>query len=297
MKSIRGSLGGAPKSNFFSFQDIIMSVTGILIVIALMLALQIDKVSATPQKSASPQKNLVSDDVEPASATPEELARLEKEILVKKGNLEAIQSAAQTRESEAEIKQEIVKLEDQITRLSKQENNIAGVLPENIKLEEIKSKAAEIMRLRHEIQAQEDKLGSLMPSMQEGSQKVIELENKVKAAEAAVAQVRLEKRKLKLIRELSDTTKEPIIVDVSENRIVVMRFDKPEPLEMASEDSFKRYLKVCKKEEQYFVLYFRPSGAPRFDTLREIVKSAGFEVGYDATEENTDLTLGKGDKQ
>lgn len=291
MKSIRGTLGESPKSNFFSFQDIIMSVTGILIVISLMLALQIDKVSANPQKTQ------VSGDVDPASASPSELTQLESEILNKKTQLEAMQSARRTTASETEIQQEIIKLEDQIARLTKQGSTAPGTLSANGNIKEIKSKAAEIMRLRHEIEISVATLEKLRPSLQDGTQKGILLENAVKEAEAAVALVRLENKKLKLIRELSDTSKEPIIVDVGGNRIVVMRFDKPEPMKMDTVAAFERYLKVCNKEEQYFVLYVRPSGASHFEKLREVVKKAGFEIGYDATQETTDLSLGKEEKQ
>lgn len=267
-----------------------MSVTGILIVIALMLALQIDKLSAPPQKTK------VSGDAEPADASPEELANLEKAILTKKTDLEEMQSSRRTTETEVELSQDISRLEEQITRLSSREIATAGPPPGNLNIEEIKSQAAEIIRLRHEIRANEDKMAALEPGVLQVNQNAVELENKVKVAEASVAQIRLEKRKLKLIRELSDTTKEPIIVDVSGNHIRVMRFDRPEPVEMATVDGFERYLKACKKDEQYFVLYFRPSGATFFEQLRRTVKNAGFEVGYDATEENFDLSLGKADK-
>jgi myosin heavy subunit len=296
MKSIRGSLGAAPKSNFFSFQDIIMSVTGILIVIALLLALQIDKVGESSADHEINTKNLVSNDIDPPSSSPEELSRLEEEIWAKKNVLQDIRGSSQSNESENQIEQEILKIEDQIARLSKPDHAAESTIPSSLKWEEIQKRLAEINRLREEIKSQEEMLSSLVPRVENGAKKLIEMEAEVKATEAAVVQLRLEKNKLQLIRELSDTTKEPVIVDVSQNKIVVMRFDNPEPSEMPSEASFKRYLKTCKAEDQYFVLYFRPSGASRFESLREMVKSAGFELGYDATEENTNLSLGKGDK-
>jgi hypothetical protein len=273
-----------------------MSVTGILIVIALMLALQIDKVTESTSDHQSSTTNLVSNDKDPSSSSPEELIRLEKELLAKKNLLGEIRGASQSNESENQIEQEILKIEEQITRLSKPDGEVESTIQFSVKWEVIQKKYAEINRLRQEIKTQEEMLAALTPKVENGTEKQIELEADVKEQEAAVVQLRLEKNKLQLIRELSDTTKEPVIVDVSQNKIVIMRFDKPEPLEMPSEESFKRYLKTCKTEDQYFVLYFRPSGASRFESLREIVKAAGFELGYDATEENTNLSLGKKDE-
>ena len=261
--------------------------------IALMLALQIDKVTESTSDHRETTKNLVSSDKDPSSSSPEELIRLEKEILAKKNLLEKIRSASKSNESDIQIEQEILKIEEQITRLSKPDRTVESTIPSSLTWEEIQQRFAEINRLRQEIKTQEEMLAALTPKVENGKRKQIEMEADVKEAEAAVIQLRLENNKLQLIRELSDTTKEPVIVDVSQNKIVVMRFDKPEPLEMPSEESFKRYLKTCKTEDQYFVLYFRPSGASRFESLREIVKAAGFELGYDATEENTNLSLGK----
>jgi Tfp pilus assembly protein PilN len=287
MKSIRGSLGGAPKSSFFSFQDIIMSVTGILIVIALMLALQIDKLDGSPKTSE------ISEDAEPATASTGELNDLEHEISKLKTVLEDSRILNRKTESMTEIQEQIARLEEQIISISGPQDTPANLLPNSVKLDDLKSQAAEIIRLKHEIEAANIKLQSLGPAVQQSNRNAVELERKVKVAEASVAQIRLDSKKLKLIRELSDTTKEPVIVDVSDKQMRLMRFDKPETAVIESVEAFQRYLKSYRKEEQYFVLYFRPSGATRFELLRQAVKNAGFEVGYDAIEEDSDLSLGR----
>lgn len=287
MKSIRGSLGGAPKSSFFSFQDIIMSVTGILIVIALMLALQIDKLDGSPKTSE------ISEDAEPVTASTGELNGLENEISKLKNVLEDSRSSNRKTESTTEIQEQIARLEEQIVNISGPQDASANLLPSPVKLDELKSQAAEIIRLKHEIEAANIKLLALGPAVEQSNRNVVELERKVKVAEASVAQIRLDSKKLKLICELSDTTKEPVIVDVSDKRMRLMRFDKPETAVIESIEGFQRYLKTYRKEEQYFVLYFRPSGSTRFERLRQAVKNAGFEVGYDAIEEDSDLSLGR----
>lgn len=264
-----------------------MSVTGILIVIALMLALQIDKLSG------SPNEDVVSEDAEPANVSPSELRKLEIEISKKKTVLEESQNSKRQTESVIEIEAEISKFEEQIVRLSGRQDTPEPMLPSRMKPDELKSQAAEIIRIKHEIETSKNKLSILGPAVLQTNRNAVELERKVKTAEASVAQIRLESKKLKLIRELSDTTKEPVIVDISDKQMRLMRFDKPETAVIESVEDFQRYLKAYRKEEQYFVLYFRPSGAPRFEELRQAVKNAGFEVGYDAIEENSDLSLGR----
>ena len=74
-----------------------------------------------------------------------------------------------------------------------------------------------------------------------------------------------------------------------------MRFDQPGMITASTVAEFERVIRRFRKYDQYFVLYFRPDGAGRFEEMREAVKTAGFEVGYDAIAQEAVLTLGKGD--
>jgi hypothetical protein len=74
-----------------------------------------------------------------------------------------------------------------------------------------------------------------------------------------------------------------------------MRFDQAQIVENASLEDFQQTMSKFRKQDQYFVLYFRPKGADRFEELKDAVKNAGFEVGYDAIAEGVELTLGKED--
>ncbi|MEO8615455.1 MAG: hypothetical protein ABI600_09960 [Luteolibacter sp.] len=289
MNTIRGSLGGVPKSNFFSFQDIIMSVTGILIVIALMLALQIDRVTE------SPDHKQISGDSEPADVNQHDLETLQIKMQEMKEHLELLQSASRKTESESEIKTQIAKLEDQISGMVSRPQSDARTPLDSTPIASVKSKAVEILRLREEIKECEDAILRSSHSAGLASGKMMELEQKVRELEAMIAAARLENKKLRLIRGLSDTTKEPVIIDVGEGRMRIMRFDKPQPIELKSLQDFYVQIKNFRKQDQYFVLYFRPSGAARFEELRQAVKNSGFEVGYDAIDEDAELSLGKED--
>jgi len=287
MRNIRGSLGGVPRSNFFSFQDIIMSVTGILIVVALMLALQIDRVTNT-----SPSKG-ISSDADPPATRGSVLEALEETVATLKQKLEALQGADRKTESEAELRAQIARLEERVLGLSSR-NSVAnnhGLGAAD--LAEITTKTAEILRLREEIRKCEEDLSRFSESATDAGVRMRELEQRVKELESAAIAVRIKSRNLCLIRELSDTTKEPVIVDVGEKSLKLMRFDQEQVIEVASLEDFHRIMRKFRKQDQYFVFYFRPDGASRFEELREVVKNAGFEVGYDAIAEGAELSLGK----
>jgi chromosome segregation ATPase len=280
-----------PKSNFFSFQDIIMSVTGILIVVALMLALQIDRVTNTSLSQG------ISSDADPAATRGAELETLEENVATLKRQLEVLQGAARKTESEAELMAEVARLEERILGLSSRnsvaQNNGTGAAD----LAEIKTKAAEILRLREEIRKGEEAISRFSESATDAAIRMRELEQKVKVLEAAAIAARIKSGNLRLIRELSDTTKEPVIVDVGETSLKLMRFDQAQIIEVASLEGFHRVIRKFRKQDQYFVLYFRPDGARRFIEVRQAVKDAGFEVGYDAIAEGAKLSLGKEGRQ
>jgi myosin heavy subunit len=276
-----------PKSSFFSFQDIIMSVTGILIVIALMLALQVDKITV---KSSS---GGLSTDTDQLSARSGDLENLEETLAGLKEQLETLQNATRKTESEAELVNQIARLEERVLNLSSQNPTVKNTANNSAEFAEVKAKTAEILRLREEIKKHEEAIAQMAEQVASSGDVMQQLEQKVKELEAQVVTARLKSRNLRLIRELSDTTKEPIIVDVRSENIRLMRFDQAQVTEVGSNDEFRVAITRFRKQDQYFVFYFRPDGTSRFNTLRDIVKNAGFEVGYDAIEEGADLALGK----
>lgn len=265
-----------------------MSVTGILIVIALMLALQIDRVA----ENFDP--NQISSDADPVESKDADLESLEVRLSNLKGELEMMHGAARKTESEAELKMEIARLEDRILGNSARPEPGETLPKSTVEIAELKTKAAEILRLREEIRKCEEAITGFSASAGKASRDLVELEQKVKEMEAAVAAARIQNKSLRLIRELSDTSKEPVIVDVGKDSLKIMRFDQLQAIAAYSLNEFYSQIRKFRKQDQYFVLYFRPSGAPRFEELRQAVKNLGFEVGYDAIEEEAVLALGKG---
>ncbi len=268
-----------------------MSVTGILIVIALMLALQIDKITEINPSSGQ------SSDTDHLSARSSELEKLEETLASLKEQLEILQNATRKTESEAELANQIARLEERVLNLSGQNSTVKNNNTNTAEFAEVKAKAAEILRMREEIKKHEEAIAQLSEDVMNSGDSLQKLEQKVKELESQVITARLKSRNLRLIRELSDTTKEPIIVDVRKANIRLMRFDQAQITEVGTNEEFRTAVTKFRKQDQYFVFYFRPDGTSRFSILRDIVKNAGFEIGYDAIEEGADLALGKEENQ
>lgn len=262
-----------------------MAVTGILIVVALILALQIDRIFPESPPSG------ISTDADPAAGRTHELNALEGSVATLKDMLESLHSAARKTESEAEIMAQIARLEERVMRLSTHSPARPEPNMSESKLAETRAKAVEILRLRDEIARCEKDITSLTEAANQATPDMQNLEIKVKALEAALAEAKLKNRGVRLVRELSDTTKEPVIVDVSKDGLRIMRFDQPGSIEAGTLKDFYQAIRRFRKQDQYFVLYFRPDGAGRFDEIRQAVKNAGFEVGYDAIPQNAQLSL------
>jgi len=293
MRTIRGNLRGAGGVSFFAFQDVITSVTGVVIVIALLLALQIDKIPDPGKGDAAGVPGGISADAESRMASSEELEALDAELAEAKRSLAALQGQKRAVETPEEVAAEITELEKSIARRLAKKRRAEKKLNSNSDAPELRTKAAKVAVLRRQIEEIRKKLDEIQPGNQKLSAQLRELELKVKRAEANLLKARDKQRDLVLIPEMSDTTKEAIVVDVTDRALVVKRFDRGDEQRLASDLAFARYCGRMKSSEHYFVFFVRPSGASRFEDLRKIARKAGFEVGYDAIGEKVKLKIGK----
>ena len=273
--------------SFFAFQDIIMSVTGVILVIALLLALQIDKVQI-PTTPAG-----VSTDEDSILTSTDSLQRLEAQMAELRNQLDQLRAAHSTTTGKNEIEAEISRLEKRVALRLRKKQNLSSSSGPSVDSEEVTKKIAEVARLKFEIDKAKKELMKIGPAAGKRNLRLQELELNVKELEGTLLAAMEKPRELSLIPEKASTTKEPIIVDVSGKRIVAKRFDTAKTEEIASVYRFASYCDRFKTTEHYFVFFFRPSGTNRFEGLRQAAWSAGFEVGYDAIEENTVLKLGK----
>ena len=105
------------------------------------------------------------------------------------------------------------------------------------------------------------------------------------------------KNEIWLIPDRSTTTREPVLAIVTADAVVIERFDHPEKIELRGfglRAKFEQALGSYSKLDQYIVFYFKPSGVDHFAELTEAARNAGFEIGYDAVNENVVIHFGSG---
>ena len=268
MRTIRGNLRGAGSVSFFAFQDVITSVTGVVIVIALLLALQIDKIPDPGKATAAGTPAGVSTDAETPLASSDELERVEAELAEAQRKLAALQAEARSGQTPEEVAAEISELEKRIARRLAKKSRSEEIL-KSAKLDpQDNAKAAKVAVLQHQIEEIRKKLESIAPENRKLAARLRELETSVKQAEAKLLEAQQKQRQLVLIPELSDTTKEAVIVDVGGDSLVVKRFDRAGEQRLAGGWALTRYCTKLKPSEHYFVFFVRPSGISRFEELR-----------------------------
>lgn len=259
-------------TSFFAFQDIITAVTGIMVLIALLMALQLTS-GAPPKPRVDPQ-----------------LSQLHAKLSAERDELHAQVAAVAATAKSASPTSDNVKAESQ---------NIEGMVSELNR---------ESARLVQESQGftqgnpSDVDLEALRQSNQEGKQAVIkaqeankvlaeqveEIEGEVEKAQAAALATASNTTDIWLTHERSDSSKEPVIVSVLPDTFVVQRLDSGSEKSVPRKSdaaSISEALEGTKPTDQFVVLYFKPSTLHSFDSVVESTKTLGYEVGYDIVEE------------
>ena len=295
MKSIRHGLRERGGVSFFAFLDVIFSVTGVVIIIALLLALQIDKIRPpTPRADAvAGHSGTISSDFELGDFSASRLRALEAKIAEDREALEASRSSQLSLLDEAEIKAETNLLELRVADLLRQRNRLMATGAPDLPQGDTSPEAVEVARLMFEIERNAQSLRELVLSNEKIVKEMRSREEMVRELESKALAAMSQSRVLRLIPERTDTTKEPIVVEVGEEQVVARRFSGERSLAFLNVEGFSRYCTGFRPAEHYFVLFFRPSGAKYFEDLCDSVRGAGFDLGYDALGEETVLLLGK----
>ena len=275
--------------NFFFLVDIFTCVLGILILITLMLTTQATT-EATSHTGATALQQ----------ATQQELTRLLDDLSRLNAQNDLSQrsvTAAEAAPGVASLQSEIEDLTQTVSAQRQQESSLQKALG---RIEQTGMKQDDVLGLtdlRQQVKTLREDVASSQPSLDSALAEMNRTETKVKEAEAELLAAKSFKDKLWLIPDLSQTSKEPLLVTVADRAVRIERFNKPTDTVLVSranpEDEFQTALKRYDPLNFYAVFYVKPSGISVFENLREIAKAANFEIGYDALEENTTIVFSK----
>ena len=269
MRSKYRSYGGGGLG-FFAFQDIITGTAGFLIVIAVLLALDIN----------IPQGVLVEDD--PSSPKRQQLERTLAEIAKLKAQLERLQvipveSAETLQRQIAELRELIASISAEQLKRSTREVPDA-VMDQSLLIE----KQKHITALREA----EQKLAELKRTASEAASEVVSLEKSLRDAEQMLKQAISDKNVIKLIPDNVDQTKKPVVILADEGRYEIHTLNG-EAKQASSTPDLKNKLTAWPPSAHFLVIYYKPSSAAGFENLNQEMRGLGYEIGYDLVTEAT----------
>lgn len=274
----------SPSISFFSFQDIITSVTGILVLVTLILTLYLEN-SASQSGPA---------EFETLRRRWDQLLEQTEKVTAHNEAIRERQLALSTSPDPARLQAEIREGQAQIQSLSNrlaearqqaaQQTQESEAKAEELGLGEVRERAGSVVR-----ELEQWKRNNSVLAAESATLESLELEVR-KKIHAATNQHRLW-----LLPDLSSTTRQPVLVTVSRTNVICERFNQPDQRRVfPAEQSpvlLAEALRQWQPSRDYLVFYVRPSGIEVFARCLAIAKSAGFQVGYDALEENREIVF------
>lgn len=258
--------------SLFSFQDIITSVTAVIILLTLILTLELitrKPVSAAEQLDGSVAE--LQSALEKAEAERDQIESRLQQVAAS-----TIEQASSTPES---LQRDLEQTQQQVVRLREE-------------LDPLRARQAAAKRL-------ED--AALARSLDRDiARKELE-ELKAQAEHTETERDELSKTDQLIFNRPSGTSKRPWLVDVSAKSIVILPFNPDEErvefhdqfLSSCTDQVIAWAREKCSATGDYFVLLVRPSGIEAATKLRDSLSLRGFEIGRDAIGATQKVTVGR----
>jgi hypothetical protein len=275
------------KITFFAFADIITAVSGMLIFITLLLATDLGRPSDNRSQAANA-----------------ELQRQLQETLTKQAEVDAETRGLQHLLTTANTAPPPEKLESDISRLraelANEKNKHSGLAEQ---LAASKSNLAErdklmgVTALKERLQESAEELQAMAGTNATIRDQTAALEKQIAIVQSKILKLRAREGQVWLIPDSRTKSKEPILAVVSASGLTLARFDQPDETRTYKKgeerSGLESYLKRFNPANQYVVFLIRPSGVGLFKDLVEKAKADGFEVGFDALEEDREIHFTK----
>jgi hypothetical protein len=271
------------KISFFAFADIITAVSGVLIFVALLLATDLGR----PTDSRSQAANS-----EIEQRLHEALAQ-QVEVDAQNHRLQELFATADTAPDLEKLQADITRLRTQLSEEQKKQAAVAGQMTDSQAAIAARDKVLGLTDLKATVQRVVQEVESIARQDAKARSEMGNLDQQVAQQQSKLLKLRQREGQLWLIPDKSATTKEPILVTVTGAGVTIERFDHPDQrkqLEKSDADTaFKSYLRSAKALDQYVVFLVRPSGIEIFQDLVKSARDMGFDVGYDALEEDRQI--------
>jgi hypothetical protein len=276
---MRGRLrAGGAAVGFFAFQDIITSVIGIVIFIALLLSLFIGTEADDLRKKRIAEL-----------ATPEQLAELDALLVSIRALQNDLGSALSISNSNPQSR--IANLEEWLATLISQIETVKQSTPSaSSDQEKIQADLKALEKLLAEHQAKRDRL---QKDLAEAGATNESLQRQIEEIQKAILAEEKKRNDIWLIPDEAITTKRPVLAIVSSSGFEVKTLDDSgKGSSSRNGTDIANLLKPYSTLENYVVFYVRPSAFPNWADIRESVQKLGFEIGYEPVREDQNIQLG-----
>jgi cell division protein FtsL len=274
--------------SLFSFQDIIMSVVGIVILITLILLLQL----VSQMLAAPPTPTITVQEVQ------QQIADMQPVLTELQNSIADLHHAKEQSEVFTPSQDQVDALQSTVHRL---ETNVA--LAEK-KIDEIQKSIDELQnspairqlaKTEQDIIDQTDKLADMKQQTKDVADNTIELQAKIlelKAKNTALDQQVASSAAVQLkVTIPQDSDKTAFILDYGDGKINVIPTDGSRKQTFSSQSQFFTWAGQRDYKTEHFVVYVRPSRFGRQDEIIKNLRARGFDVGLQVIDEKTDLTL------
>ena len=256
--------------SLFAFQDIITSVTGIMILVTLILALEL-----IHRKETSPERKTQQIVTEIQTAVSQ-VGELESWIAELKDKLEqgakrigevARFDAPRVRAQVADLTEFNTQVTSDLARLAKEQQDALRRQQEAKQFQEQRADDPQTIQQLH-----------------------VEIKKKLETL------AKLRKSKRVIFNPTEGDAKTPWLVEVTSQGLKAAKVgETARPQSFANPAAFKAWAGKRDRDAEYFVLLVKPDGIQNFFAAREFLKQMRFDIGYDLlTAEQTAIDAEKG---
>ena len=271
------------KISFFAFADIITAVSGVLIFVALLLATDLGRPTNSSSQAA---------DSEIEQQLQQTLAQ-QAEADVENRRLQELLAMADTAPNSEKLQADISRLRSQLAEEQKKQAAVADQMADSQATIAARDKVLGLTDLKATVQRVIQEVEAIARQDAKARGEMATLDQQVAQQQSKLLKLRQRDGQLWLIPDKSSTTKEPILVTVAGASVTIEHFDHPEQRKqlgtLDADTAFKSYLRQAKSLDQYVVFLVRPSGIGTFQDLVKSARDLGFDVGFDALEEDRQI--------
>ncbi|MCL2117717.1 MAG: hypothetical protein FWH27_04725 [Planctomycetaceae bacterium] len=249
--------------SFFSFQDIMMCVCGLLIMVSLLLTLNlVNKDFGIPANEKKTTPEMFDDMLRQIAELESAVGSLERELTARTAVADANAFL-----NEEEILERITSLETEIVMLKADvERNDAVIAQSDREHERLRELSVAIARLNTNIETVEQNIKHFDQRNSELTENTFFISNR------------------------HDSALKPWLVVCNANDISVISPDTGKS-QTHTRASFPDWAKTRPKDREYFVFYVRPSAVGYYEPLLNLLQRQGYKTGLDLIGEMTSVRI------